>query len=1555
MSQSEDKSFSYALNQRDDAEWERLRLQSRPIWECVGNRFVFSTEPKDIRSVLDLGCGSCEWLVSTSEAELEGATEFCGLDQSSALFPDTASLSKNGKTFDLRVGDLTDIKSIPREWEHKFDLVNMRLVLLWIPRRQWSNLAQVLQFVTKPGGYFQSVDFASALTRLDRPHLWGLKLVQHTFRQWQRCKSDVQHHPEEIMDFIREHLTLSTGNWMTCKFEERSLLMGAAHPLKGDKNVMIAVNVIRRAQSAKWFGNGYHQRGGVLKSFAMHHYVMDLMEETPAYPASSSFISLHRCMFMFIISISNVRGNGVIVDWIEFSTDNIQQSSRHEDSSLASANHTLSNSLTEYPNHPNQISQRQSLTGSLDSVIPEKGLINSKGEQNCFINSVIQALWHLESFRKAFGSCADHNHPGLTKPDSTCIFCALQVIFANYQYGQDDIIPPTALREAMSSLFKSQERFQLGQYADATEALEEIIFWLHAAVTFPNGTPEDEIDAICVPPCFVHKVFRLNVLEQQVCHRCGAQNEPMTSSNFVHYVYAAVLRRLSKRNIADFSRILKAADDEDKRPCSNECDIEQHLLNQPEVISVCIVWDSTQPPKEDISKVLDCIGMSIRPKDIFSSADGKDKDKTYILRGMICYYGCHYDSYFYNSQQKAWFVFDDANVKQVGTSWAKVKERCLLGKFQPSLLFYENSKNAPPPEISENEVISRTSHYNSSHRVPEEDKASDRLYYQPVRRPVYELDKNPIIEDYKTTGTSPHKLTTLGMMNLPPTVSHTNGTLNDNLYRTSLYHGYLNPHHIPSPSSSSEMYRMDSSATERDRHEEDVTRRLNSNGNHFISNNIAPHHHTNPQTDRTINHTLHRQPMMMPPSATSHHTNNILTPARAHATRSDATEPSRERITFDPMRETRFTVNGETFVTTSSAVHLSINDRLRDIAHLIDNAEPVSNPDRLLSAIGVDIGREERFYLWHVFLNPAYQGNTTSRPTSMPHLVRNMQRVLFIVCFFLLSSHLAESKTKTVQIQASSYGFTFQATPLTGSGLWSVYAARYTCSVSCGPFICIPMQSPLVVCQGSLTSDGSVTSVNVTITEDGALVLPASGTAQPGGVYLVSAPRNTVLRPAEPFLVSSNQIGNTTFFSIDMRRQTQPKNFTFVVPVYTTINSTVKLTLPAGLCISNDTYPVFSLSGDLKDTTRFDSTGPNCYYVSAGQKGNVTVSIQSTPVLSVNTTTEFNATLLRYFEFQISRNATQMVRLSISPASQSCQPATIALSAQSVFVLCDMAANLTVTSVVEETVDASQLSYQPKYNGSVVKITSATPMAIVSVDSDTEAYYINSEGDLLPCFRGYMYNAIIVGSDRPLYIISSNYNAVKWNLLPYKGDLTVFPTNDTYTFGHIQVPPFSRIIKDRYQNTASDRYPRYTLDQSFTDLVVVDRGFVFNTSIEVKANVNYTFNQYWTAHYKWNARVIVDNTGRNYYYAADPYQGPEDYIVLSDQIPPNTVFYIRELSDAQDQVDGVIRTTSSTDSSTTTVSGSITHTAPNQTTSAGGVEKVQALSLLALFVLAFLF
>ena len=52
-----------------------------------------------------------------------------------------------------------------------------------------------------------------------------------------------------------------------------------------------------------------------------------------------------------------------------------------------------------------------------------KGLSNDTGENNCFLNVVIQSLWHLNDFRSKFKEQATHEHD----ERSACIFCALEV------------------------------------------------------------------------------------------------------------------------------------------------------------------------------------------------------------------------------------------------------------------------------------------------------------------------------------------------------------------------------------------------------------------------------------------------------------------------------------------------------------------------------------------------------------------------------------------------------------------------------------------------------------------------------------------------------------------------------------------------------------------------------------------------------------------------------------------------------------------------------------------------------------------------------------------------------------------------------------------------------------------------------------------------------------------------------------------------------------------------------------------------------------------------
>lgn len=58
---------------------------------------------------------------------------------------------------------------------------------------------------------------------------------------------------------------------------------------------------------------------------------------------------------------------------------------------------------------------------------------------------------------------------------------------------------------------------------------------------------------------------------------------------------------------------------------------------------------------------------------------------------MIVFYGRHYMAYFYSERHDAWYQFDDENIKRVG-NWADVTDRCVKGRTQPIVLFYEKQE-----------------------------------------------------------------------------------------------------------------------------------------------------------------------------------------------------------------------------------------------------------------------------------------------------------------------------------------------------------------------------------------------------------------------------------------------------------------------------------------------------------------------------------------------------------------------------------------------------------------------------------------------------------------------------------------------------------------------------------------------------------------------------------------------------------------------------------------------------------------------------------------------
>lgn len=330
------------------------------------------------------------------------------------------------------------------------------------------------------------------------------------------------------------------------------------------------------------------------------------------------------------------------------------------------------------------------------SLATTKGLRNPPGENNCFLNSAVQVFWHLDVFRRSLKRYSGHVCMG-----NSCIFCNLKVIFTQLQYSDKSSLHPNALRRALAEAFVDQHRFQLGHMDDAAECFENILRRIHFHIA--NGYSEDKCNA---SHCLTHRKFSLTVSDQVRCP-CGASSEPMIFSEIVHYVSVTALVSLASKIIAvdqkistsGFGMLLRNARSEgDIRDCPKMCGrkvpIRRTLYNQPDVVSIGLVWNSDCPSTELISAVMMNIRTTLYLQDMFHSSNGKDLPELHLV-GLVCYYGKHYSTFVFHTRDKSWYYFDDATVKEMGTNWENVVEKCCRSHYQPLLLLYANPNGTP--------------------------------------------------------------------------------------------------------------------------------------------------------------------------------------------------------------------------------------------------------------------------------------------------------------------------------------------------------------------------------------------------------------------------------------------------------------------------------------------------------------------------------------------------------------------------------------------------------------------------------------------------------------------------------------------------------------------------------------------------------------------------------------------------------------------------------------------------------------------------------------------
>jgi len=199
-------------------------------------------------------------------------------------------------------------------------------------------------------------------------------------------------------------------------------------------------------------------------------------------------------------------------------------------------------------NGRNTSSPRTPTPQQIDQSSIDKGLVNRKGENTCFLNVVIQSLWHLKTFR-AHIQDVTYDHQCTER----CLLCALSMLFAQFSFSNEEVIPPDILRQTLAEQHKQDERFQLGQEEDAHEALNVILQWFHCNQV-KNMDLQKGMQVVCQPKCISHKNFGCQVCTMRRCRECNATSEPETEDQFLFSIYATELAKLT-----DFHKAFKTA------------------------------------------------------------------------------------------------------------------------------------------------------------------------------------------------------------------------------------------------------------------------------------------------------------------------------------------------------------------------------------------------------------------------------------------------------------------------------------------------------------------------------------------------------------------------------------------------------------------------------------------------------------------------------------------------------------------------------------------------------------------------------------------------------------------------------------------------------------------------------------------------------------------------------------------------------------------------------------------------------------------------------------
>ena len=318
---------------------------------------------------------------------------------------------------------------------------------------------------------------------------------------------------------------------------------------------------------------------------------------------------------------------------------------------------------------------------------------NDLNEKNCYINVVIQILYHLSELKEELMELEIYK-------ESPQIITQLVLLLSSYSIAKtkkDCILKNKEFRLALSSYFKDKKEFQLKQEGDPIELLQILFNFIHTyKITNCNeiGFSEQK----CEPYCLIHKALYIDLIEKSYCcnKNCNYNYETKYDSNyFIHLINVSSILQVSdlfSPPFTEFNEKLINFVNLGTKQCpkcnSSEINFQYNCKHTGKYLILQLIWENDRINFKTLLKILCMINSKFYLSNLFQTS----QNLLYSFLGLVLFYSNHYVCFFYEKDKNQFILYDDLNIKIFNT-WNEAVEKLLFGHYQPMLIMYENDNN----------------------------------------------------------------------------------------------------------------------------------------------------------------------------------------------------------------------------------------------------------------------------------------------------------------------------------------------------------------------------------------------------------------------------------------------------------------------------------------------------------------------------------------------------------------------------------------------------------------------------------------------------------------------------------------------------------------------------------------------------------------------------------------------------------------------------------------------------------------------------------------------